>query len=49
MNEKRLAVVKYAWQSLDEAGQGKLAWSKLQTVYQVEAHPRVRTREKRSE
>jgi Ca2+-binding EF-hand superfamily protein len=49
MNEKRLAVVKHAWQSLDEAGAGRISWGKLQTAYQVEAHPRVRTREKKSE
>lgn len=49
MNEKRLAVVKHAWQTLDESAAGKISWGKLQTAYQVEAHPRVRTREKKSE
>jgi len=33
MNEKRLAVVKHAWQSLDEMAAGKIAWGKLQTAY----------------
>jgi Ca2+-binding EF-hand superfamily protein len=49
MNEKRLAVVKHAWQTLDESATGRISWGKLQTAYQVEAHPRVRTREKKSE
>lgn len=49
MNEKRLAVVKHAWQSLDESGSGKIAWGKLQTAYRAEDHPRVKTREKKSE
>ena len=49
MNEKRLAVVKHAWQSLDENLEKRVSWGKLQTAYQVEAHPRVRTREKKSE
>jgi len=33
MNEKRLAVVKHAWQSLDEMAAGKISWGKLQTAY----------------
>lgn len=49
MNEKRLAVVKHAWQSLDENLEKRVSWGKIQTAYQVEAHPRVRTREKKSE
>lgn len=49
MNEKRLAVVKHAWQSLNEASGDSISWGKLQTAYQVEQHPRVRTREKKSE
>lgn len=49
MNEKRLAVVKFAWQSLDESGSGRIPWGKLQTAYKVEQHPRVRTREKKAE
>jgi Ca2+-binding EF-hand superfamily protein len=49
MNGKRLAVVKHAWQSLDEYSEGRISWGKLQTAYQVEAHPRVRTREKKAE
>ena len=46
MNEKRLAVVKHAWQSLDKAGAKKVSFEDLQSIYQVEQHPRVRTREK---
>ena len=49
MNEKRLAVVKHAWQCLDEIGEGRIAWGKLQTAFTVEEHPRVKTREKKSE
>ena len=49
MNEKRLAVVKHAWQSLDEKNEKRLSWGKLQTAYKVEEHPRVKTREKKSE
>ena len=49
MNEKRLAVVKHAWQFLDQAGQRQVPWTQLQAAYQAEAHPRVRTREKKAE
>lgn len=49
MNEKRLAVVKHAWQSLDESGTGKIPWGKIQTAYKADEHPRVKTREKKVE
>ena len=49
MNEKRLAVVKHAWQSLDESGSGRISWGKLQTAYKADEHPRAKTREKKSE
>ena len=49
MNEKRLAVVKHAWTSLDESRTGKISWGKLQTAYRADEHPRVKTREKKSE
>ena len=49
MNEKRLAVVKHAWNSLDESRTGKISWGKLQTAYRADEHPRVKTREKKSE
>jgi hypothetical protein len=46
MNEKRLAVVKHAFQFLDEAGTKRLQFDKLNSHYNSQAHPRVRTREK---
>ena len=46
MSEKRLAVVKHAWQSF---GKKEVAWEALRQAYHVDAHPRVRTREKRAE
>ena len=49
MNEKRLAVVKHAWQILDDANIKRVAFSKLEQKYQAIAHPRVRTREKKAE
>lgn len=49
MNEKRLAVVKHAWQSLDENNEKRISWGKLQTAYQVKNHPRVLTREKKAD
>jgi len=49
MNEKRMAVVKHAFQVLDQTGNKKLDFQKLCQRYNAEAHPRVRTREKRAE
>ena len=46
MNEKRLAVVKHAWSSF---GKKEVAWDALRSAYHVDAHPRLRTREKRAE
>lgn len=49
MNEKRLAVVKHAWQTLNETGSGNIPWGKLQTAYKADEHPRTKTREKKVE
>jgi len=49
MNERRLAVVKHAFQFLDEAGAKRLSLDKLSKVYNAQVHPRVRTREKKPE
>ena len=49
MNEKRLAVVKHAWQFLDESGAKQVQYSKLASLYNLQGHPRVRTREKKPE
>jgi hypothetical protein len=49
MNERRLAVVKYAFQFLDTEGQKKVKLDKLAQQYNAANHPRVRTREKRAE
>jgi hypothetical protein len=47
MNEKRLAVVKHAWTSLEESRTGKISWGKLHTAYRADKHLRVKTREKK--
>ena len=39
MNEKRLAVVKHAWQALDDAGAGRVSAEDLKIKY----YPAVRT------
>jgi Ca2+-binding EF-hand superfamily protein len=49
MNEKRLAVVKHAWQFLDDSASGRVPLRKLLELYNSNAHPRVRTREKKPE
>ena len=49
MAHKRLAVVKHAFQFLDQSGSGKLCFENLCKIYDANAHPRVRTREKRAE
>lgn len=49
MNEKRLAVVKHAWQYLDPLGSKRLSMSSLMSKYNAGDHPRVRTREKKIE
>lgn len=48
MVDKRLAVVKHAWQIISRGAQ-TVPFSALQENYNANAHPRVRTREKRSE
>ena len=47
MNEKRLAVVKHAWNTLDKGGAGRLSFDQLSKQYLSQGHPRVRTREKK--
>lgn len=49
MNEKRLAVVKHAWTTLDKAKTKQLSFDSLAKQYVSQAHPRVRTREKKPE
>ncbi|KAL4478841.1 hypothetical protein ABPG72_009667 [Tetrahymena utriculariae] len=49
ISDKRLAVVKHAFQFLDRRGSGKLAIQDLVQQYRSEAHPRVRTRHKTAE
>ena len=49
MNEKRIAVVKHAFQFLDQDGTGQLSLDKLSTMFNANAHPRVRTRDKKPE
>eukprot|EP00331_Platyophrya_macrostoma_P029949 CAMPEP_0176456796 /NCGR_PEP_ID=MMETSP0127-20121128/31510_1 /TAXON_ID=938130 /ORGANISM="Platyophrya macrostoma, Strain WH" /LENGTH=527 /DNA_ID=CAMNT_0017846841 /DNA_START=40 /DNA_END=1623 /DNA_ORIENTATION=- len=46
MSEKRLAVVKHAFQFLDYENRGVLSLSDLESAYRPKDHPRVRTREK---
>lgn len=48
MVDKRLAVVKHAWQVISR-GAPSVPFQLLQENYNANAHPRVRTREKRSE
>jgi len=49
LNEKRLAVVKNAWQFLDKAGARRLHIGELLKVYNAQSHPRVLCREKKQE
>lgn len=49
MNAKRIAVVKHAFQSLDEQSQKRIAFEKLRKSYRADQHPRVKTREKKAE
>jgi len=49
MNEKRLAVVKHAWQFLDSTGAKRVSFGQLNKAYNAAEHPRVRTREKKAE
>lgn len=48
-NEKRISVVKYAFQMLDSESSGQLSLSNLITRYNAAAHPRVKLREKKAE
>jgi len=48
MVDKRIAVVKHAWQIISR-GAPTVGFEVLQSNYNANAHPRVRTREKRSE
>ena len=48
MVDKRLAVVKYAWQVVSGKS-GSVPFEVLQSKYNADAHPRVRTREKKVE
>lgn len=48
-NEKRISVVKYAFQMLDSEGAGQLSVSELVSRYNAAAHPRVKLREKKTE
>jgi hypothetical protein len=49
MTEARSAVVKQAFQLLDEEGKGCVPFEFLLKKYCAEGHPRVRTREKAAE
>ncbi|EGR28430.1 hypothetical protein IMG5_175680 [Ichthyophthirius multifiliis] len=49
ISEKRLAVVKHAFQFLDRRNNGKLNINELIQLYRAEAHPRVVTRQKSAE
>ena len=44
-----MAVVKHAWQCLDDTGAGRITWGKLQSAYKADEHPRAKTREKKTE
>ncbi len=44
MNERRIAVVKHAFQIIDQEGKKAVTLSQLQQMYNAPAHPRVRTR-----
>lgn len=48
-NEKRMSVVKYAWQMLDSGNAGSLDLQFLVSSYQAANHPRVKLREKKEE
>lgn len=49
MNEKRIAVVKYAWQMLDSEHYGSVDFQDIVSKYQAANHPRVKLREKKEE
>ena len=49
MNEKRIAVVKYAWQMLDSDHTGRLDLQDVVSRYYASKHPRVKLREKKEE
>lgn len=49
ISEPRRAVVKQAFQFLDEEGKGAIQLDFLKKKYCAAAHPRVRTREKEEE
>jgi Ca2+-binding EF-hand superfamily protein len=49
MNEQRLSVVKHAFKFLDNEGKGCLEYDRLLEAYNAKDHPRVRTREKKTE
>lgn len=49
MNEPRMAIVRQAFQLLDEEGKGYITLDTLLKRYNAMAHPRVRTREKTPE
>jgi len=48
MVDKRIAIVKHAWQIISR-GAPTVDFAALQSNYNANAHPRVRTREKRAE
>lgn len=48
-SEKRISVVKYAFQMLDTEGTGRLSLTDLISRYNAAAHPRVKLREKKTE
>lgn len=48
-NEKRISVVKYAWQMLDSEGSGSVSVKDLTSRFIASAHPRVKLREKKEE
>lgn len=49
MTEKRMAVVKHAWNFLDQQGSKSINFGEMLSKYNGAAHPRVRTREKKVE
>jgi len=48
-SEKRISVVKYAYQMLDSEGTGQLSLTDLVSRYNAANHPRVKLREKKTE
>lgn len=48
-NEKRISVVKYAWQMLDNEHRGELDLQDVCSRYMAANHPRVKLREKKEE